>query len=60
MNEFGKTFWQDNVRINFDENRRMENLFADGFEIPRIVAGLHLESGKRVDPANTLLIFDEV
>lgn len=60
MKEFGKIYYEKCAYINFDENKRMEELFSKGFDIDRIIQGLKIESGVNIEPENTLIIFDEV
>ncbi|MCL1816324.1 MAG: ATP-binding protein [Clostridiales bacterium] len=60
MKEFGRTAYRDTVYINFDNNKRMEELFSTDLKVERLIMGLELYSGQKIDPANTLLIFDEV
>jgi predicted AAA+ superfamily ATPase len=60
MKEFGRAAYQNTVYINFDSNKRMEELFSVDLRVERIIMGLELYSGQKIDPANTLLIFDEV
>jgi predicted AAA+ superfamily ATPase len=60
MKEFGKLAFDKTVYISFDNNRRMKDLFSSDLDIGRIVTGLELYSGQKIDPANTLLIFDEI
>jgi predicted AAA+ superfamily ATPase len=60
MKEFGRTAFQEYVYINFDSNIIMEELFAPDLDIKRIVAGMEIYFGKKIDPAVTLLIFDEI
>ena len=60
MKEFGNLFYSDTVYINFDSNSRMSNLFSSDLQTDRIIMGLELYSGKKINPENTLLIFDEV
>ena len=60
MKEFGRTAYWDTVYVNFDNNKLMEGLFSDDFDTSRIIMGLELYAGKKIDPPNTLLIFDEV
>ena len=60
MKEFGGNEYEQIVYINFDNNQRMKNLFEGDLEIERLVIGLELYAGHKIDPANTLLIFDEV
>ena len=60
MKEFGKQAFEKTVYINFDSNSRMAELFSSDLEIDRIVMGLELYSDIKIDPQNTLIIFDEV
>lgn len=60
MKEFGTTQYEKMAYVNFDSNPRMERLFSGDLDIRRLVAGLQLETGVTIDPANTLTIFDEV
>ena len=60
MKEFGRLAYADTVYINFDSNPRMAELFASDLDVGRLVRGLELYSGKKIDPDGTLLIFDEV
>ncbi|MFT8888654.1 MAG: ATP-binding protein, partial [Ethanoligenens sp.] len=60
MKEFGKQAYADTVYINFDSNSRMAELFAADLDTDRLVLGLELYAGRKIDFANTLLIFDEV
>jgi len=60
MREFGKTAFEKMVYINFDNNQRMQTLFSTDLNVERIVTGLELYVGHKIDPTNTLLIFDEV
>ncbi len=60
MKEFGKTAYVKTVYINFDNNQRMKELFSSDFNTERIISGLELYDGDKIDPSNTLLVFDEV
>lgn len=60
MKEFGANEYASVVYINFDNNERMKTLFEGGLEVERLVTGLELYTGHKIDPDNTLLIFDEV
>lgn len=60
MKEFGKRCYSDTVYINFDSNSRMAELFASDLDISRIITGLEIYTGQKIDPDNTLIIFDEV
>lgn len=60
MKEFGKNAYADTIYINFDSNSRMADLFASDLDTGRLIMGIELYAGRKVDPDNTLLIFDEV
>ena len=60
MKEFGKNEYEHTVYINFDANTQMKHLFSMDLNIERILMGLELYSGEKINPANTLLIFDEI
>ncbi len=60
MKEFGRQAYADTVYINFDSNSRMAELFASDLDTERLIMGLELYIGSKIDPENSLLIFDEV
>lgn len=60
MKEFGEKAYQDTIYINFDSNSRMSELFSEDLNVDRLIMGIELYAGKKIDPAHTLLIFDEV
>ncbi len=60
MKEFGKQAYENTIYINFDSNSKMADLFATDLDIERLILGIELYSGKKINPDNTLLIFDEV
>lgn len=60
MKEFGSQAYASTVYINFDSNSRMANLFSSDLNADRLIEGLELYSGRKIDPSNTLLIFDEI
>ncbi len=60
MKEFGKDNYKKVAYINFDGNKRMEELFEPDFDIDRIIQGLRIETKVDIDAKDTLLIFDEV
>ena len=60
MKEFGRSAYRDMVYINFDSNSRMAELFASDLNTDRLIMGIELYAGKKIDPGSTLLIFDEV
>lgn len=60
MKEFGEQAYSDTVYINFDSNSRMADLFSADLDTNRLIMGLELYAGRKINPENTLLIFDEV
>ena len=60
MKEFGKKAYEDTVYINFDSNLVMAELFSSDLDTDRLITGLEIYTGKKINPDNTLLIFDEV
>ena len=60
MQEFGRLHFKDTVYINFDSNSRMAELFASDLDTSRLILGLELYAGRKINPKETLLIFDEV
>ena len=60
MKEFGKQAYADTVYINLDSNSRMTDLFSADLDTDRLIMGLELYAGRKINPDNTLLIFDEV
>ncbi len=60
MKEFGRLAYEHTVYINFDANSRMAELFSADLNIERLILGLELYSGQKIDSQNTLIIFDEI
>ena len=60
MREFGRQAYADTVYINFDSNSRLKELFSSDLDTERLIMGLELYIGHKIDPNNSLLIFDEV
>lgn len=60
MKKFGETSYERTIYINFDNNQQITELFNQDMKIDRIITGLELYSGNKIDPQKTLLIFDEI
>lgn len=60
MKEFGRQAYENTVYVNFDSNSRMAELFASDLDTDRLIMGLELYAGHKIDADNSLLIFDEV
>lgn len=60
LKEFGKECYESVVYINTDDNPQIEELFSLDFDTKRIIQGLELYSGMKIEPGKTLIILDEV
>lgn len=60
MKAFGKEAYADTIYINFDSNPRMAGLFEPDLDTDRLILGLELYTGRKIDPSQTLLVFDEI
>ena len=60
MREFGKKHYSSYVYFNFDEEDELKSIFTANKNPQRIVELLSLLSGTRIQPGNTLIIFDEI
>ncbi|MBQ4282723.1 MAG: ATP-binding protein [Lachnospira sp.] len=60
MKEFGKTHFKYTAYVNFDNNERMAEVFAGDYNIERILMAINIETGVKIVPEETLIIFDEI
>ena len=60
MKEFGKLYFADTIYVNFDSNTWLSDLFSSDLDPERLITGLEIYAGRKINPENTLLIFDEV
>lgn len=60
MREFGKNEYANVVYINCDNEKRIETLLSDDYNIDRILLGLQAISGVNIKSDKTLIIFDEI
>lgn len=60
MKEFGQTNYKNVAYIHFDNNSRMEELFKGDLVPSKIIEGLQIETGVKIEPKETLIIFDEI
>ena len=60
MKEFGRRAFKNTIYVGFENNRQMKELFEGDMRIDRIITGLELYAGRKIDPEDTLLIFDEI
>lgn len=61
LQEFGKTEFLDYVYLNFDGNTGLQSVFEFDYNVDRILDEIETTiAGKKIDPGNTLVIFDEI
>jgi predicted AAA+ superfamily ATPase len=60
MKEFGRREYKKTAYILFEKNPRIQELFSGDMDVRRIVMGLELETGEKIDPKNTLIVLDEI
>lgn len=60
MKEFGRQCYANTVYVNFDSNSQMASLFETNLDTNRLILGLELYVGHKINAENTLLIFDEI
>ncbi|MEG0329583.1 MAG: ATP-binding protein [Longicatena sp.] len=60
LNEFGKLYYDNVAYINFDEHKEYCQFFTTTKDTKRILQNLEMAIGVKIEPFNTLLIFDEI
>ena len=60
MKEFGRTEYENTVYINFDVETNIKNMFSSDLNIERLIRGIEIFVGQKIDADNTLIIFDEI
>lgn len=60
MKEFGNREYSTCAYVNFETSTAIKSLFSDSFDIRRILTGIQIETGIKVEPETTLIILDEI
>ena len=60
MKEFGEKYYEEYFYFNFDEDEEIASIFQKNKDPFRIVELLSMICGKKIEPNNHLIIFDEV
>lgn len=60
MKEFGQSCYKSFVYFNFDEEDELKSIFEANKNPQRIVELLSLIAGEKIEPGETLIIFDEI
>ena len=60
MKEFGQTCYANYVYFNFDEEDELKSIFQANKNPYRIIELLSMISGEKIQPGETLILFDEI
>ncbi len=60
LKEFGKQYYENTAYFNFDENKEYKEFFETTKNVDRIIQNLTIANGQKIQPENTLIIFDEI
>lgn len=60
MQEFGKNYYHSVVYFNFDEEDALKSIFETNKNPQRIIELLSLIAGEKIQPGETLILFDEI
>lgn len=60
MQEFGRNYYKSYVYFNFDEEEELKSIFKTNKNPHRIVELLSMITGKKIEPGETLILFDEI
>jgi len=60
LNEFGRTAYANVAYVNCYDNPRMAALFQGAPDVATVIAGLKAECRVEINPADTLIILDEI
>ena len=60
MKEFGQKHFKYTAYVNFDNNKYMKDVFEADYDLERILMAINIATGVKIEPQETLIIFDEV
>lgn len=60
MKEFGKLAYKKVHYLNFEANNNLRNIFAQDYDISRVIQVISVAVGENIVAKDTLLIFDEI
>ena len=60
MKEFGRTEFKNTLYLSFDTNEKARRIFGENIAPDYIISRLENDFAIKIDPQNTLLIFDEI
>lgn len=60
MKAFGKESFENVAYVNLESDKELKDVFAQNFDIERILLAIQIASGTKVEKNKTLLIIDEI
>jgi predicted AAA+ superfamily ATPase len=60
IREFGRQEYRQTVYVNFEKMKAVRNLFVEDFDVQRILTSLSVFANRGINPADTLIVFDEI
>lgn len=60
LKEFGRRHFEGVAYVSFDNNPGLAAQFDAGYDLPRLLLMIQAESGQKVVPGKTLVVFDEI
>jgi len=60
INQFGKNEYSQFIALNFEQEPGLKALFAKSLSADKIIENIELYTGKKIDPKNALIFFDEI
>lgn len=60
VSEFASKHYKNLAYVNFESQKNLRGLFADNFDIERILQTISIATGQTITPGETLIFFDEI
>lgn len=60
LREFGTRYFDNVAYVSFDNNPQLARHFDEGYDIERLISVIQVETGQKIEPQTTLIIFDEI
>ena len=60
VNQFGKSEYKNYIRLNFEEDENLKDIFNSTLDPFQIINQLGLYLNRKIEPENTLIFFDEI
>lgn len=60
IKEFGRLYYKQVAYVNFEEQKHLRTLFADDFDVQRVLQAVRTATKVACEPGQTLIILDEI